>query len=131
MTLHKLIPVALLGLALLAPPAARAACPLSSCATVSSVVNAAGVPAALSSAAGRLPFRGDGLAPGGNAAIKALAVEIKRLPANASVTLRVSADSALVGPAAGLQAAARQRALQQALQKEGVKPAQVTLEAGQ
>jgi len=130
MTLHKLIPVALLGLALLAPPAARAACP-DGCATVSSVVNAAGVPAALSSAAGRLPFRGDGLAPGGNAAIKALAVEIKRLPANASVTLRVSADSALVGPAAGLQAAARQRALQQALQKEGVKPAQVTLEAGQ
>jgi len=130
MTLHKLIPMALLGLALLAPPAARAACP-ASCVTASSVVNAAGVPDALTSAAGRLQFRGDGLAPGGAAAIKALAGEIKRLPANASVTLRVGADSALVGPAAGTQAAARQRALQQALQKEGVKPGQVKLEAGQ
>ncbi len=108
---------------------AWAGCP-PQCVTASSVVNAAGVPDGLASAAGRLQFRGPGLAAGSNPAVQALAAEIRRLPAGASVTLRVATDAGLTGSAATSQANTRQRALQQALQAAGVKPGQVKLDSG-
>ncbi len=110
----------------LAPQAAQATCP-PSCAMADSVVNAAGVPEDLSRMATRLAFNADGLAPASARTVKELAAEIKRLPAGATLTLRVGADSGLAGAAAARQAAARQQALQTALAKEGVKAGQVTV----
>ncbi len=128
MTLPTAVAAALLGLALVYSPAAGAGCP-PTCATASSVVNAAGVPTKLARAAAQLQFRGDTLSPAAAGAVKTLAAEIKRLPASARVTLRVGADGSLTGAAASSQVSARQRAVQQALEQQGVRAAQLLLEA--
>lgn len=128
MTLPTAVAAALLGLAVVISPAARASCP-AICVSASSVVNAAGVPTKLARAAAQLRLRGDALAPDAAGQVKALAAEIKRLPASARLTLRVAADSSLTGAAASSQASARQRAVQQALEKQGVRAAQLVLEA--
>lgn len=119
---------ALLAAALATLPA-HAACP-PQCAVAASVVNAAGVPDPVATATGRLRFDGAGLSRPSAAAVKDLAAALKRMPAQATVTLKIAADTGLAAPAAASQLAARQRALSQALQAEGVEAGRVRLVAG-
>jgi hypothetical protein len=110
--------LALLG-ALAAPlPVLAAACP-PKCASVSSVVNAAGVPPGVAQAVEGLVFDGPALKDA-DAVVKPLATEINALPAKTVVRVKVGADSGLAGAAAKRQATARAAALRAALKKAGV-----------
>lgn len=128
-TLLPVLAVALAAAPALAATPALAGCP-PQCALAASVVNAAGVPEAVAAAAGRLRFEGAGLAAASATAVRELAAEIRRMPPQATVTLKLAADSGLSGPAAASQTAARQRALAQALQQQGVDSGRVKLVAG-
>jgi hypothetical protein len=114
--------------ALAAPAAASAAgCP-PKCASVSSVVNAAGVPPGVAQIVDTLTFDGPALKDA-DAAVKRLAAEITALPAKAVVTLKVGADGSLSGAAAKRQATARAAALRTALSKAGVPAKRVKVAA--
>jgi hypothetical protein len=108
---------ALTLLCALAAPAA-AVCP-PKCASVSSVVHAAGVPPGVAQIVDTLGFDGAALKDS-DTAVKQLAAEITALPAKAVVTLKVGADDSLSGAAARRQATARAGALRTALSKAGV-----------
>ena len=117
---HAALPLAALLCALAAPFPALAAgvCP-PKCASVSSVVNAAGVPPGVAQVVEGLVFDGPALKDA-DAAVKPLATEINALPAKAVVRLTVGADGGLSGAAAKRQARARAAALRTALKKAGV-----------
>jgi hypothetical protein len=119
--------VAALLCALAAPIAAGAAgvCP-PKCASVASVVNAAGVPPGVAQVIEGLVFDGPALKDA-DAALKPLVAEIKALPAKAVVKLTVGADSSLSGAAAKRQATARAAALRTALKKAGVPARRVSV----
>ena len=127
---HAALPLAALLCALAAPFPARAAgaCP-PKCASVSSVVNAAGVPPGVVQVAEGLVFDGPALKDA-DAAVKPLAAEIKALPAKAVVKLTVGADSGLADAAAKRQATARAAALRTALKKAGVPARRFSVVAG-
>jgi hypothetical protein len=95
-----------------------AGCP-PKCASVSSVVHAAGVPQGVSQLVEALTFDGPALTDA-DAAVKQLAAEIKALPPKAVVALKVGADADITGAAAKRQATARAAALRTALTKAGV-----------
>lgn len=120
------------GLALLCalalPASASAACP-PKCASVSSVVNAAGVPPGVAQAVDGLVFEGSALKDA-DASLKPLVSEINALPAKAVVRLAVGADSGLAGAAAKRQATARAAALRAALKKAGVPARRFSVTAG-
>jgi hypothetical protein len=124
-------PGRLAGLALLcaalAAPATAAVCP-PKCASVSSVVHAAGVPPGVAQVVDTLSFDGPVLKDA-DAAVKQLADEIKALPARAVITLKVGADGSLSGATARRQANARAGALRAALSKAGVPAKRVTVVA--
>jgi hypothetical protein len=111
--------LALLCAALALPAAAAAAVCPPKCASVSSVVHAAGVPPGVAQIVDTLSFDGTALKDA-DAAVKQLAQEIKAWPARATVTLKVGADGSLSGAAARRQATARAGALRAALSKAGV-----------
>ena len=123
-------PMAALLCALAAPIAAQAAgtCP-PKCASVSSVVHAAGVPPGVAQVVEGLVFDGPALKDA-DAAVKPLATEIQALPAKAVVRLKVGADSSLSGAAAKRQATARAAALRTALKKAGVPARRFSVAAG-
>jgi hypothetical protein len=104
-----------------------AACP-PKCASVSSVVHAAGVPPGVAAIVDALTFDGPALKDA-DAAVKRLAAEITALPAKAVVTLKVGADGSLSGAAAKRQATARAAALRSALSKAGVPARRVKVTA--
>ena len=106
--------------ALAAPIAAQAAgtCP-PKCASVSSVVHAAGVPPDVAQAVEGLVFDGPALKDA-DSAVKPLATGMLAMPAKAVVKLKVGADGSLSGAAAKRQAGARAAALRAALKKAGV-----------
>lgn len=107
-----------LACAALSVPAAAAICP-PKCASVSSVVHAAGVPPGVAQIVDTLSFDGPALKDA-DAAVKQLAEEVKALPARAVLTLKVGADSSLSGAAARRQATARAGAMRAALSQAGV-----------
>ncbi len=114
------LPLAALLCALAAPIPTLAAGPCPpKCASVASVVNAAGVPPGVAQVVEGLVFDGPALKDA-DAAVKPLATEINALPAKAVVKLKVGADSSLAGTAAKRQATARAAALRTALKKAGV-----------
>jgi hypothetical protein len=121
------------GLALLcalaAPsPVLAGACP-PKCASVSSVVNAAGVPPGVAQAVEGLAFDGPALKDA-DAVVKPLAAEINALPGKAVVKLKVGADGGLAGAAAKRQASARAAARRAALKKAGVPARRFSVVAG-
>ena len=127
---HLGLPLAALLLALAAPLPALAAgtCP-PKCASVSSVVNAAGVPPGVAQVVDGLVFDGPALKDA-DAAVKPLVAEINALPAKAVVQLKVGADASLAGAAAKRQATARAAALRTALKKAGVPARRFSVAAG-
>ncbi len=102
--------------------------PPATCLSISSVVNAAGVDG-LRKAAARVDFDGNRLGPAAERELQRLVAEIRRLPARAVLTLQVAADQGLAPGAARSQAAARAKALQQALTNAGVPAGQVKINA--
>lgn len=114
----------LLALGISAPAMAAGACGGKPCVSTRSVVGAAGDD--LHAALAQVEFAGDGLAPQSKDAIasiaKTWAAQSKKV-----LALRVLADTGLKGAAARTQAAARGKALTQALVEAGLSQKQIKI----
>jgi len=113
------------------PHPARAATPCpKTCVRFESIVHAAGVPPALKQAVEALEFDGNRLAAAAQPAVASIAKELKAQPPKSVLAVSVRADDGLTPAAAKGQAAARAKALKEALTRAGVPARQLKISAG-